>query len=540
MKKAIIEKVFRRNFGWLLFVTLTACTRGFESINTDPNGVDDEKIAIENKLQFPQENIFPADENMYQYWRSLHVDIFAGYYTTPHNFGNNHNGNYRLRADFNHGPFENYFLNVLPYTVKYIAICKELQLYDYAAVTQIVQVLGMLQVVDTYGPANYRSIKEHSPTLYYDSDKQIYNDLIDELHESVTWLIEFLNSRPTSERIAGLAQFDKWCGGSHARWIRLANTLCLRMAMRMVKADSHRARELAEAAVNNPYGVLGDVSDNIQLSGKNPIWAVDIVYGDSRMGASMESILKGYGDPRIRKWFTRAGTIVNVAGEVTLREDSTFVGIRQGLLIESKSPAIYLNFSSSTYQSSDPRPLIHAAEAWFLRAEGTLRGWNMGGTPRIFYEQGVRVALTSCGIDDADAYLSGALAPAGGKGAADYIDYHDSRNNIKGMNDVSVTWNESDPDEKKLQRIITQKWLALYPDSFEAWAEFRRTGYPRLFPVVYNLSGGLIDTDLQIRRLPFTDKEYNTNTEEVQKALSLLNGPDTGGTRLWWDVAGSR
>ncbi len=524
-------------FALLIGFTL-GCTTDFEKINTNPNGVDDMKIGIENKLQFPQENIFPAEANMYQYWRSLHVDIFAGYYTAPHNFGNNHNGNYRLREDFNHGPFENYFLNVLPYTTKYIPICKELELYDYAAVTLIVQVMGMLQVVDTYGPTNYRSAKEHAHVLYYDSDKQIYADLINELQQSIDWLTEFLKSHPSADRLAGLAKFDKLCGGSHKKWIRLANTLCLRMAMRMVKVNPIRAKELAEKAVNNQYGVFAEVSDDIQLSGGNPLWTVDVIYGDSRMSASIESILKGYGDPRMEKWFLRAGSVVDSQGKVTLNADSTFLGIRQGLLIDTKSPLLYLNYSSCTYQNSDPRPVMHAAEAWFLRAEGALRGWKMGGSAQSFYEQGVRVALSSYGIANADQYLSGTVAPAGGVKSADYIDYHNSHNNISGMNDVSVTWHESDTKEKKLQRIITQKWLAIYPDSFEAWAEFRRTGYPRLFPVVYNLSGGLIDTHIQIRRLPFTKKEYNTNAEEVHKALRLLKGADTGGTRLWWDVAG--
>lgn len=523
----------------LLVLLLSACTKGFESINTNPNGVDDMKIGLENKLQFPQENLFPSEANMYQYWRSLHVDIFAGYYTTPHNFGNNHNGNYRLREDFNHGPFENYFLNVLPYTNRYIPICKELEFYDYAAVTLIVQVMGMLQVVDTYGPANYRSIKEHAPTLYYDSDRDIYTDLIDELRQSIQWLEDFLESNPPTERLAGLAKFDRLCGGSHTKWLRLANTLCLRIAMHMVKADPARAKELAEKAVNNKYGVFMDASDDILLSGGNPIWTVDVIYGDSRMNASIESILKGYGDPRMEIWFTRTGRIVNNEGEMTLKADSTCAGIRQGLLIETKSPLLYLNFSSSTYQSYDPRPVMHAAEAWFLRAEGALRGWQMGESARYCYEQGVRVALSSYGISHADEYLSGIHAPDGGIKAADYIDYHDSFYNTPGINNISVTWHENDTKEQKLQRIITQKWLAIYPDSFEAWTEFRRTGYPRLFPVVYNLSGGLIDTELQIRRLPFTRKEYNTNGVEVQKAIRYLKGPDTGGTRLWWDIAES-
>lgn len=525
---------------WLLSLSLCgwACTQSFEDINTDPQGIDEAKVSIESKLQFPQENLFPSDPNMYQYWRNLHVDIFAGYYVTPHSFGNNHNGNYKLREDFNHGPFENFFLHILPYTTRYIANCKQIKYYDYAAITQIVQVLGALEVTDTYGPMNYQSAKEHNEHLYYDSTKSIYDQLFNELEEAIKWMDSFLKSNPTAERRKGLARCDKLCGGSHEKWIRMANTLRLRMAMRIVKVDPIRAREIAEEAVSNPYGVLTRSDTDIQLSGRNPIWIMDISYGDSRMNASIESILKGYADPRLKIWFRNSGSILDKDGIESLKADSLIVGIRQGLLIDSKSPALYLNFSSSTYTNTDTRPVMRVSEAYFLRAEGALRGWNMGGTAKDLYEEGIRISLSSYGISEAEstAYINGAFAPDGGKRAADYTDYHDSDNNIKGMNDISVSWNESDNKEKKLQRIITQKWIAIYPDSFEAWAEYRRTGYPKLFPVKYNLSGGLIDTNIQIRRLPFTEKEYSTNTEEVTNALKLLNGPDTGGTRLWWDV----
>lgn len=135
-----------------------------------------------------------------------------------------------------------------------------------------------------------------------------------------------------------------------------------------------------------------------------------------------------------------------------------------------------------------------------------------------------------------------------GFGSAEFVNYYDEQYNIPaGYNDVSVKWHEEDGREKKLQRIITQKWLALYPYSFEAWSEFRRTGYPKLFaiPAEMNQSSGTIDTDIQIRRMKFTEKEYNTNSEEVMKARALLNqngafspqdGYDNGGTRIWWDI----
>jgi hypothetical protein len=79
----------------------------------------------------------------------------------------------------------------------------------------------------------------------------------------------------------------------------------------------------------------------------------------------------------------------------------------------------------------------------------------------------------------------------------------------------------------------------MFPDGQEAWSEFRRTGYPRLFPVIVNNSGGTIDTNTQIRRINFVDSEINTNKDNVDKAIKLLKGPDNGGTRLWWDTGGS-
>ena len=87
-----------------------------------------------------------------------------------------------------------------------------------------------------------------------------------------------------------------------------------------------------------------------------------------------------------------------------------------------------------------------------------------------------------------------------------------------------------------MERIITQKWIAAFPNGQEAWTEFRRTGYPKLFPVAVNNSGGTVDTDVQIRRLPFARSEYTLNPDNIQKAIQLLGGQDNGGTRVWWDV----
>ena len=90
---------------------------------------------------------------------------------------------------------------------------------------------------------------------------------------------------------------------------------------------------------------------------------------------------------------------------------------------------------------------------------------------------------------------------------------------MKALIKVTPKWDEGASPEEQLERILTQKWIACYPEGYEAWTEQRRTGYPQLFKVFVNNSGGAIDTNIRIRRL--------------KKALG---GEDNGGTRLWWDT----
>ena len=95
---------------------------------------------------------------------------------------------------------------------------------------------------------------------------------------------------------------------------------------------------------------------------------------------------------------------------------------------------------------------------------------------------------------------------------------------------------EEDADiETKLEKIITQKWLACWPESYEAWAEQRRTGYPKLFKVQSN-TGKVIDTDIMIRRLPFSTDAATADPAQYATLTEKLGGADNGATRLWWDT----
>ena len=117
--------------------------------------------------------------------------------------------------------------------------------------------------------------------------------------------------------------------------------------------------------------------------------------------------------------------------------------------------------------------------------------------------------------------------------------YH--RSDAQYQSDITIAWAEGQT-EANLERIIVQKWIAIFPLGMEAWAEHRRTGYPRLLPVENNLSGGTVDSRYGARRLTYPSEEYSENSANVEAAVSMLNatsvsgGGDTMGTRVWWDV----
>jgi hypothetical protein len=234
----------------------------------------------------------------------------------------------------------------------------------------------------------------------------------------------------------------------------------------------------------------------------------------------MKSITEGYSDTREAAYFLPSAY------------DGKFEGIRQGQNITTSA---YSGFSLLNVQATTPMEIMAASESYFLRAEGALRGWNMGsGTAQTFYEQGITLSFQEKGVAMPAGYLTNATSTAN-----PYVDPTNATNNVPAgstyLNNITIAWNSGASFEQNLQRIITQKWLAIYPDGEEAWSDFRRTGYPKLFPVVVNNSGGTISTTAFVKRIPFAADELQNNPKGVATGVTALGGPDNGGTKLWWD-----
>ncbi|HEY9550805.1 MAG TPA: SusD/RagB family nutrient-binding outer membrane lipoprotein, partial [Prevotella sp.] len=329
------------------------------------------------------------------------------------------------------------------------------------------------------------------------------------------------------------------------------NQFKLRYAMRIVKANPTLAKQKAEEAVKG--GVLTSADRDILIDhGISNELIRMFEWGDCGMNANLVTIMEGYNDPRIGLYMTKNTNDVKVDDAVVVAKGTQYLGIRGGCSLPNK-PNAWSNYSGIVCAYSTPLPVMKVAEAYFLRAEGALRGWNMNGNAKDLYEEGIKVSIANelkykKGYSTVTSISDAAIADYinGMSTQLDYVDPANAENNISAMNTVSVKWDEGASKEEQLQRIIIQKWIANFPLSTEAWADYRRTGYPKLFPNRVNKSDNTIDTDEQIRRLIYSSVEINTNNAELQKGIELLNQEnssakfkgDIGGTRVWWDKQG--
>lgn len=524
---------------------MVGCTDNFEELNTNQYEVNPDNMPLEAQFIEPITYVYAPHQNMFQFWTNLSVDLFGGYFMTPHNFGGNGNVDYKLNRGFCGGMYENFNLHIFNNSRRLIKTCDEKGFQDYAAVMRVVQTYALLMMTDAYGPVAYQSVLDgNDVSFYYDKQEDLYNSMFKLLDEAI---VGFKNG---TSAVENMQKFDYWCNGDRALWIRVANQFKLRIAMRIVKANPTLAKQKAEEAYQG--GVLTSADKDILIDqGLSNELTRMFEWGDCGVNASLVTILEGYKDPRMALYLTKNTSEITASNGSKIAKGSMYVGVRGGCNLPNK-PNQWGNFSGVVCSYSAPFPVMKVAEAYFLRAEGALRGWSMGGSAKELYEEGIRISIKNelkykgvyAGVasisDEAiDAYINGTTAQAG------FVDPVDAQNNYAAMNTIPVKWDEGANKEEKLQRIITQKWLANFPLSTEAWAEYRRTGYPKLFPNRVNSSDGTIDTDEQIRRLIYSDVEINTNDIELQKGIELLNlenssakfKGDIGGARVWWDKA---
>jgi hypothetical protein len=523
----------------LLLIALSfSCTDKFEEYNTPKEVVTDQVKAIDNKnigAFFPQmqKSIYFNFDNSnwkYQLQQNLYGDIYSGYFMHPSTYKNEQNTSTYVNVDWNNWAFNLGYDNIMAPWRK-INIEANGNFEDFRGVSFLLKVAGMHRVTDMYGPIPYSKFGEVSQTVPYDSQKDVYKQFFNELDSAHLYLSRYVEKYPEA---TPFKEFDLIFDGNYKMWLKWVNSLRLRLAVRLSVAEPGLAIAEANKAVESKYGLLKD--KNVEVKDKtyfHPLNTIANSWNDLRMGACAQSILVGLKDPRLPKYFKKA--------EYSGHTDE-YIGIRYGVYQKSKDARLSYSKLGADFDLSNkennPVLLMTSAEVYFLLAEAKLRGWNLAaeGFPTSveeLYKDGVKNSLAKWGVAGGyDTYINDDESIP-----SNFTDYVDESNNIDAVSTVTVKWDSGGDNESKLEKIITQKWIAMFPEGQEAWTEFRRTGYPKLFPMKVNNSGGTISSTTLIRRVNFTFDEYRDNEAEVLKAVKLLNPQvDNGGTRLWWDT----
>ncbi len=390
------------------------------------------------------------------------------------------------------------------------------------AVVNVVKVLGWLRATDVFGPIVYTNAGNGDIAPKLDSQEVVYKSMMADLHDAAKYL---------SQSVAKiLPAYDVIYDGNPQNWARLANSLLLRMAVRVHFVDEALAKEYIAKALNPEFGgVIENETQEAKIKSTekmplmNSMLPMVVDYKEARMGTTIWAYLEGYGDARLQTYFLEGEYNGNPSylslpptNDQPKREGYGSAEFASKPRVDANSPLYWLR----------------ASEVSFLKAEAALYNL-MDGDAKTFYEEGVAMSFKENGASMGD-YLSKTTKP---KDVAPYnIPFNYKYSCIISTNNVTPKWEDGANQEKKLQQIITQKYLALYPNAVEAWTEYRRTGYPFLMkPADANAYARINGNAKAItpERFRYSPLEYaaNTNMNEIP---TLLKGEDQGSTKLWW------
>ncbi|NDV79315.1 SusD/RagB family nutrient-binding outer membrane lipoprotein [Dysgonomonas sp. 511] len=517
----IITKVL-----FVVILTTSACTSNFMDHNSlpdqpEPSQIPD-RVAYGMSLKNLQSVIIHGVKNRYQRTENLLGGVYGRYFAHSSASWTETYANFNAPAGWYNNPFN--FIMTDVYTEWFKVQSKSGGEGVNYAWAQVLRIAAMHRLTDIVGPIPYSQMgKSQELTTAYDSQQDVYMNMFADLDVAIKELTAYATLSPEDR---SYAPYDLVYQGDISKWVKFANSLKLRMAMRISYVDPTNAEKFATEAITHAFGVMTSVDDTAEIdySGTgdmNTLWWMAYSYNEAVGAADIITYMKSYGDPRLEVYFNKPAS-----GE-------DYAGLRVGAYFKE---AWRSSYSLPAVKQTDKMMWLSAAEVAFLRAEMALKGWAAGGTAQQFYEQGITLSFLQNKLSEAQAatyYKNSTLVPAAHTDAR-----KDASLNYSPPTPYNLTlaWKESAGIEEKLEKIITQKWIALYPLGTEAWCEQRRTGYPRFYSFVnYKGSESGLETIGASRTLyPATEKDGNA--ENYQKALQLLGGGDLYGTKLWWDV----
>jgi hypothetical protein len=378
----------------------------------------------------------------------------------------------------------------------------------------VLQVWDFSYLTDQWGDVPYSdALKADSGVVSpkYDTQSDIYTGFFVTLKAAANAMAVDVLGDP------GLGSADPIYGGNITKWRRFANSLHARYAMRLVNVNPATADAELKVAFSDAGGVFQSTADNARL-----MWPGDGVSDnpfadnlkqrdDGRLARTMTSLMVPVGDPRIRVYgqpVVDSSAYPNGYGGMpaALTQDSANAWYRKASrpgTIFYPGVTSYGTFGTSAGLST-PSFLMTYAELLFIRAEAAERG--IGGVPRAEaaadYNSAIQASMAQWGVTDAAAISAFLANPS--------IAYQGGTAGLK--------------------QIATQKWIALFSDDAQAWAEWRRTCQPSNVVPGPNTIVPYIP-----RRFYYSTTEASVNAANLNVAIAR-QGPDNFGTRVYWDT----
>jgi hypothetical protein len=505
----------------LMVVGLSACTKNFEELNTDPNSVTLNNYNPAYNLTRAQLEYTGNSDFSYETWR-VNI-IYSGMMIQQLANASWYAGDKYIQNDaWASAYFDVAYRDQVKYVVDLMKITEgKAQFSNMYQIARIVRVMIFHRITDIYGDVPYSEAGlgyyDRKFTPKYDRQQDIYTDMLKELDQAAQALDPAKDKPGTADLI--------YRGGPNSiqQWKKLAYSMMLRLAMRLTKADINLAKTWTEKAYAG--GLIQSNADNAYIlhdatGGRNTVNRNSNILagewnatgnGEVFLSKTFVDYLKTNADPRLTFMSKVKGSGSTLpANQVGLANGYDQNGGTTDISHAPGYAGSIDNFSTIRgdilLKLDGPTFLATYAQNELLLAEAAKRGWNVGASAQTHYNNGVRAAMEQLAQYSATAAISSASIDA-------YLLAHPY------------------VDANGFQMINTQYWAASFLDWYEAWANWRRSGFPVLTPVNYpgNATGGQIP-----RRMLYPAAEASANGTNYQQAITN-QGPNNFLTKVWWD-----
>jgi len=511
-----MKKIFSYSLLVILFTSVVSCDKGLQDLNinrTSPTAVDP-ALLLNNAVigaSFPTRTVI-YDVTIVQQMVTPNGGVLAG-----------GNFNQDTRDASTASVWANYYQNVIKYTNDVVVNTKSLSarsnLYNMA---RIFQAYAFMILTDTHGDVPYSEAGAgySSQTFFpkYDAQQDIYPKIIQEL----TAAAAALNASGTIE------SSDVLYAGNIAQWKKFAYSLLLRAGMRLCKVDAAKAQAAVQAAFAG--GVILTNADNaLMRHDANYTQPIGNMLNGSEaanfyLAKPFVDQLKSTNDPRLSSIAIRYVGASSGNGQ-TVASGSTAPAVQIGMPMGYDNGSIVARATADglasfyDYSQVDRRRMVKvsapvffvtAAQTQLLLAEARFRGWITTGTADQYFSDGIRAHMDQMASYDAASAVPGAAR------------------------DTYVTANPLTAGTE-MQQINTQYWIASFLNGPEAFANFRRTGFPALTPNPYGQpTNPDVPNGTFIRRIGYPTSEQSVNSANYNAAVAR-QGADKLSTKIWWD-----